>query len=223
MRHVARRIAATFAIALAAAAAARADRIVGVEDSTPPFLVGFTPFDITLPEEPSFGFEQLVMPIGTATLPFSSGPASGTSCVALTGPAPGGISDILCVFANMIGTGPGTVTCSFELDFLSTDPGGPTIDPPGGFLTSIPETGGLQDVSDALFAPFIQMTGITPTIGFLVQSGGPASIPSRRASSCSEARSSAWSRHADAPDRASRPSPAGRAGFVSRAMPAIRD
>ena len=148
MRYVARRIAATFAIALAAALgvapAARADRIIGVEDSPPPFLVGFTPFDITLPENPGFGGEQLLMPIGTATLPFSSGPALANSCVALTGPEPGGISDILCVFGTMTGSGPGTVTYSFELDFLSTGPDGPVIDPPGGFLTRIPETGGLR-------------------------------------------------------------------------------
>jgi len=181
MRYVRHKAKLAFAIALAAALGvappARADRIIGVEDSPPPFLVGFKPFDITLPENPGFGGEQLVMPIGTATLPFSSGPARANSCVALTGPEPGGISDILCVFASMTGSGPGTVTYSFELDFLSTGPDGPVIDPPGGFLTSIPETGGLQDVSDALFAPFVQLTGITPTIGFLVQSGGPASIP----------------------------------------------
>ena len=115
------------------------------------------------------------MPIGTATLPFASGPDSGTSGSPYGG-ARGGISDILCLFANGIDT-PGTVTYSFELNFVSTGPRGPVIDPPGGFLTLIPETGGLQDVSDALFAPFIQPTGITPTIGFLVQSDGPTSIP----------------------------------------------
>ncbi|HME25189.1 MAG TPA: PEP-CTERM sorting domain-containing protein [Acetobacteraceae bacterium] len=173
MRRVSSTIGATIAIALAVAPAARADRIVGVEDSSPPFLIGFTPFDITLPEGSSFDFESLSMPIGTATLPFSSGPSSASSSVALTDPGTGRISDLLSVSATQTGTGPGSVTYSFELDFVSTGPGGPVIDPPGGFVTYVTETGRLQDVSDALFAPFIDRTGITPTIGFLVQSDIP--------------------------------------------------
>jgi PEP-CTERM motif len=176
MRRVSRTIEATFAIALAAtlgAAPAQADRIVGVEDSPPPFLTGFIPFDITLPEGSPFDFESIELPIGTATLPFSNGPLSASSSVALTEPGTGRISDILVVSANQTGTGPGTVTYSFQLDFLSTGPHGPVIDPPGGFITYVTETGGLQDVSDALFAPFVELTGITPTIGFLVQSDIP--------------------------------------------------
>ena len=177
MRRVSRTLEVTFAIVLAtafgAAPAAQADRIVGLQDSPPPFLTGFVPFDITLPEGSPFDFESISMPVGPATLPFPSGPLSASSSVALLDPGTGRISDILSLFATQIGTGLGTVTYSFELDFLSTGPGGPVIDPPGGFITYVTETGGLQDVSDALFAPFIERTGIAPTIGFLVQSDIP--------------------------------------------------
>jgi hypothetical protein len=152
---------------------ASADRIVGTIDSPPPFLTGFLPFDVTLPEDPSSGIESISIPIGTATLPFPSGPPSASSSVLLIDPGTGRISDVLMLIATQTGTGLGSVTYSLNLEFLSTAPHGPIIDPPGGFVSSVLETGALQDVSDALFAPFVERTGITPTIGFFVQSEVP--------------------------------------------------
>ncbi|HEX3348133.1 MAG TPA: PEP-CTERM sorting domain-containing protein [Acetobacteraceae bacterium] len=175
MRRVSRtlKVAIVLATALAAAPPAQADRIVGVEDSPPPFLTGFVPFDITLPEGSTFDFESIFIPIGTATLPLSSGPLSASSSVVFLEPGTGRISDVLVLSADQTGMGSGSVTYDLSLDFLSTDTGGKVIDLPGGFTTYVTETGGLQDVSDALFAPFIERTGITPTIGFLVQSDIP--------------------------------------------------
>ena len=136
------------------------------------------PFDITLPEDPLFDFKSIVLPIGTATFPFSIGPSSAVSSVALVDPGTGRISDILALFATQTGTGPGTVTYSLELDFLSAGPGGKVIDPPGGFITFLPETGGLQNVSSALFAPFIER----PVSSQPSASWCSRTCPSRRAS-----------------------------------------
>ncbi|MEO8714425.1 MAG: PEP-CTERM sorting domain-containing protein [Acetobacteraceae bacterium] len=174
MKHSCRAIAGAIGLLLgtglaALAVPASSDRIVGVEDSPPPFLTGFVPFDITVPETGSF--ESVTVPLGVATLPFSSGPPAIASSVLLLEPGGGAVSDIATIFATLTGSTGTTVSYSLELDFLSSDMGG--LDPPPGFIASVDETGELLDISDLLFAPFTDRTGIVPTFGILVQSDIP--------------------------------------------------
>jgi hypothetical protein len=162
--------AAALLLATTAATQAASDRIIGEEDSPPPFLTGFVPFDITVPE--TIPETSITLPIGTATFPIVNGPAFFSSSVLLREPDQA-ISDVLTLAATRTGTTAGATIYSIILDFISDSEGGPVIDPPGGFLASVQETGALQDVTDLLFAPLTDRTGIVPTIGFLVQSDIP--------------------------------------------------
>jgi hypothetical protein len=153
------------------AALANSDRIVGEANSPPPFLTGFVPFDITVPE--SGGIESVSVPLGTATLPITNGPSQVSSAVALREPGGGAISDIVLVTGTLLFQGTGTESYTVELEFVSTGPGGPALDPPPGPLAFLDETAQLQDVSNLLFAPFTERTGIVPTIEILVQSEIP--------------------------------------------------
>ncbi|HMD65389.1 MAG TPA: PEP-CTERM sorting domain-containing protein [Stellaceae bacterium] len=157
-------------IAGAQAGPVASDRIIAEEDSPPPFLTGFVPFDITIPE--ATPETSISIPIGTATFPIVNGPAFVSSSVLLREPDQA-ISDVLTLAATRTGATATATIYSVELDFISTGEGGPVIDPPGGFIASVQETGGLQDITDLLFAPLTERTGIVPTIGFLVQSDIP--------------------------------------------------
>jgi hypothetical protein len=172
MKHLGWVIAGTAASLLAMTVGTRAasDRIIGEEDSPPPFLTGFVPFDITIPEATPEA--SITMPIGIATFPIVNGPAFVSSSVLLREPDQA-ISDVLTLAATRTGATAGATIYSVSLDFISDSEGGPVIDPPGGFLASVQETGALQDVTDLLFAPLTERTGIVPTIGFLVQSDIP--------------------------------------------------
>ena len=83
------------------------------------------------------------------------------------------ISDVLMLAATRTGAIAAATIYSVTLDFISDSEGGPVIDPPGGFVSSVPENGTLQDLTELLFAPLTERTGIAPTIGFLVQSDIP--------------------------------------------------
>ena len=71
-------------LAMTVGTQAASDRIIGEEDSPPPFLTGSVPFDITIPETTPEA--SITMPTGMASFPIvnspafvsSSGPASGT-------------------------------------------------------------------------------------------------------------------------------------------------
>ena len=161
---------AALLLAMTAATQAASDRIIGEEDSPPPFLTGFVPFDITIPE--TMPETSITMPIGTATFPIVNGPAFVSSSVLLREPDQA-ISDVLTLAATRTGATAGATIYSVILDFISDSEGGPVIDPPGGFIASAQETGALQDITDLLLAPLTERTGIVPTIGFLVQSDIP--------------------------------------------------
>src|ERR1700730_12691505 len=71
---------------------AASDRISGEEDSPPPFLTGFVPFDITIPETTPEA--SITMPTGMASFPIVNSPAFVSSSVLLREPDQA-ISDVL--------------------------------------------------------------------------------------------------------------------------------
>jgi len=162
--------AAALVLAMTVGTQAASDRIIGEEDSPPPFLTGSVPFDITIPETTPEA--SITMPTGMASFPIVNSPAFVSSSVLLREPDQA-ISDVLTLAATRTGATAGTTIYSISVDFISDSEGGPVIDPPGGFVASVQETGAMQDVTDLLFAPLSERTGIVPTIGFLVQSDIP--------------------------------------------------
>jgi hypothetical protein len=125
-------------LAMTVGTQAASDRIIGEEDSPPPFLTGFVPFDITIPETTPEA--SITMPTGMASFPIVNSPAFVSSSVLLREPDQA-ISDVLTLAATRTGATAGTTIYSISLDFISDSEGGPVIDPPGGFVASGQETG----------------------------------------------------------------------------------
>src|SRR6478672_8531849 len=123
---------------------AASDRIIGEEDSPPPFLTGSVPFDITIPETTPEA--SITMPTGMASFPIVNSPAFVSSSVLLREPDQA-ISDVLTLAATRTGATAGTTIYSISVDFISDSEGGPVIDQPGGFVASVQETGAMQDVT----------------------------------------------------------------------------